>query len=194
MNSQKNGLQRGSIRPKAAQGQVGWSAGLFLLLFLAVFLRSLMQLELYRAVSLYLEDALAASNLASAVVDVEEYGISHEILIEDPDSAYERYKWAVKENLNLDGAWMGRPGGLVQGPVRIANYTVYNVREDMVSIYSYDENGQAAKWRQSLGSVTAPNGKAVVATSVYSEIRFRVKGFLGTDVEAYKGNLADIVR
>lgn len=61
-------------------------------------------------------------------------------------------------------------------------------------IYSYDKNGVATNWQESLGNVVAPNGKEVVATSVYSEIRFRVRGFLGTDVEAYKGNLADVVR
>lgn len=194
MNSRKKGYPPQSTRPRAEGGQVGWSAGLFFLLFFAVLLRALMQLEIYRTTSLYLEDALAASNLASAVVDVEEYGISHNILIEDPDKAYEIYRWAVRENLNLDDAWTGREGGIVQGPVRIENYTVYNVAEGKVTIYSYDESGTATSWQESLGNAVAPNGKAVVATSVYSEIRFRVKGFLGTDVEAYKGNLADVVR
>ncbi len=194
MNLRRKGYPPQSIRPRAAGGQAGWSIGLFFLLFLAVLLRGLIQLEIYRTTSLYLEDALAASNLASAVVDVEEYGISHNILIADPDQAYETYRWAVRENLNLDYGWRGREGIIVQGPVRIENYTVYNVAEGKVMIYSYDKNGVATNWQESLGNVVAPNGKEVVATSVYSEIRFRVRGFLGTDVEAYKGNLADVVR
>ena len=61
-------------------GQTGGMAGLFITLFLGVMLCAVLQLEHYRAASLYLEDALAASNLASAVVDVQEYGISHNIL------------------------------------------------------------------------------------------------------------------
>ena len=76
MNLRRKGYPPQSIRPRAAGGQAGWSAGLFFLLFLAVLLRGFIQLEIYRTTSLYLEDALAASNLASAVVDVEEYGIS----------------------------------------------------------------------------------------------------------------------
>ena len=185
---------RRSIRLKAASGQAGWSAGMFLLLFLAVFLQVCMQLEIYRTTSLYLEDALAASGLASAVIDVEEYGISHRILIEDPEDAYRRYQWAIKGNLNLDEAWEGKPGGIIQGPVRIVNYTVYNVWEDSVKIYSYDEAGQATERQDFLGNVTAPDGKAVEATSVYGEISFKIKGALGTEVEARKGCLADIVR
>ncbi len=190
----KRGYLRRSIRLRAASGQAGWSAGLFLLLFLAVFLQVCIQMEIYRTTALYLEDALAASGLASAVIDVEEYGISHRILIDDPEEAYRRYQWAVKGNLNLDETWEGKAGSILQGPVRITNYTVYNVWEDSVIIYSYDEAGQATKRQDFSGNVTAPNGKAVEATSVYSEISFRIKGVLGTEVEARKGCLVDVVR
>lgn len=190
----KNEYPRRSISLGAASGQAGWSAGLFLLLFLAVFLQACIQLEIYRTTALYLEDALAASGLASAVIDVEEYGISHRILIDDPEDAYQRYRWAIKGNLNLNEAWEGKAGSIVQGPVRITNYTVYNVLEDSVMIYSYDEAGQTTKRQDFSGNVTAPDGRAVEATSVYGEISFWVKGVLGTTVEAHKGCLVDIVR
>ncbi len=194
MNLRKKEYPLPSIRLKASRGQAGWSVGLFFLLFLAVFLRGFMELEIYRTTALYLEDALAASNLASAVVDVEEYGISHTILIDDPDEAYQRYKWAVRGNLNLDDTWKGKAGSIVQGSVHIVNYTIYNVYGDSVRIYSYDENGLVAEWQGTFGYVTAPNGRTVEATSVYSEITFTVKGFLGTEVEAHKGNLVDVTR
>jgi len=175
-------------------GQTAWTNGLFSLLFLAVFLRVLLQLEAFQASSLYLEDALAASNLASAVVDVKEYGYSHKILLKDPEEAYERYKWAVKGNLNLSDSWEGQSGSVVQGPVRIMNYTVYNVSGDEVTVYHYDENGLMTSWVEILGSSAAPNGVVIESTSVYSEIAFVVKGFLGVEVQAYKGNLADIAK
>lgn len=185
----------GAFAPMAkAQGQIGWVNGLFSTLFLAVFLRAFLQLDSYRASALYLEDALAASNLASAVVDVKEYGRSHEILIEDPAEAYERYKWAVKGNLNLSDGWEGQSGGVVQGAVRIMEYTVYNVRGGEVTVYHYDENGLMTSWVEILGSSAAPNGVVIESTSVYSEIAFVVKGFLGVEVQAYKGNLADIAK
>lgn len=167
---------------------------MFLVLFLAVFLQSLQQTAIYRGAALYLEDALALSNLASAVVDVEEYGISHRILVKDPEEAYRRYQWAVKENLNLDHNWTGPEGSIVSGPVRIINYTVYNVDENVVMIYRYDGEGPVAEWQEQLGNAAAPDGKLIQATSVYSELGFWVRSFPGILTEARKGKLVDIVR
>ena len=48
-------------------GQIGWSMGLWLLLFLGVLLSTCLQVDVYKATARYLEDALAASNLAAAV-------------------------------------------------------------------------------------------------------------------------------
>lgn len=175
-------------------GQIGCMVGLFLTLFLGVMLYAVVQMEHYRAVSMYLEDALAASNLASAVVDVREYGISHNILIGEPEEAYKTYQWAVRGNLNLNEAWEGQPGSLVQGPVSIVQYIVYNVRGDEVTVYRFDGDGQMTQWRETLGNVAAPNGLPVGNTSVYSEISFEAKGILGTAVSAHKGNLADVSR
>lgn len=54
---------------KAESGQVSWVLGLFLILFLAILLYMQLQLAMYKASARYLEDALALSNLASAVID-----------------------------------------------------------------------------------------------------------------------------
>lgn len=175
-------------------GQIGGMVGLFLTLFLGVMLCAVLQLEHYRAVSLYLEDALAASNLASAVVDVQEYGISHSIWIARPEEAYEIYQWAVKGNLNLNEAWEGEAGSLVQGPVSIVRYIVYNVRGNEVTVYHFDVDGQMTQWQEILGNVAAPNGIPVENTSVYSEIAFDTEGLFGITTRAHKGNLADISR
>lgn len=77
-------------------GQIGWVLGLWFALFLGILLCVLIQLEAFRASSQYMEDALAASNLAAAVIDVKEYGTSHKIRIESPDQAYELYKKALR--------------------------------------------------------------------------------------------------
>lgn len=173
-------------------GQAGWATGLFLTLFLAVLLYAMLLMEQYRAAALYLEDALTASNLASAVIDVEEYGISHTILIANPQEAYERYLWAVKGNLNLDDRWKGVDGSLIEGPVEVVNYTVYNVRDDGVAAYRFDENGVLSQWQESLSGAKAPNNVPILSTSVYSELKFEMGGFPGMRIEAHKGNLVDI--
>lgn len=174
-------------------GSVQWVTGLFFLLFLLLLLCAQLQLDAYRASGLYLEDALAASNLASAVIDIEEYGISHTIQIADASEAYESYRAAVKENLALDENWQGTNAALIAGTVVVEEYIVYNVEKDTVNIFRISKEGGVHTSRGVLGSVTAPNGVAVESTGIYSEISFPVKGMFGIEVQAHKGKLTDIV-
>ena len=188
----KNGFPRQSIE-ETETGQLELVTGLFFILFLGLLLCGILQLDVFRASAAYLEDALAASNLASAVIDVEEYGISHSILIKDPDRAYAIYLSALQANLNLNEEWECPAKELIGGKVSVPDYTVYNVKEDKVKIYHYDENGQVFFSEGSLGSVYAPNGKLIESTSIYSEVTYPVKGIMGVEVQAHKSNLADIV-
>lgn len=174
-------------------GSIEWVTGLFFILFLMILLCAEMQLSVYRASSLYLEDALAASNLASAVIDVQEYGISHTVRIADAAEAYELYLEAVKENLQLNDNWECANTTLISGQVTIENYTVYNVEEGVVSAFRVSENGRIRMEQGVLGGVAAPNGIPIESTSIYSEIAFPVEGLFGITVQAHKGKLVDIV-
>lgn len=174
-------------------GSIQWVTGSFFLLFLMLLLCAQIQLDAYRASGLYLEDALAASNLASAVIDIEEYGISHTIRIADASEAYGRYRAAVKENLALDDNWQCSNPSLIAGMVTIEEYIVYNVENDKVTILHISKDGSIHTSQGTLGDVTAPNGIVVEATGIYSEISFPVKGMFGITVQAHKGKLADIV-
>lgn len=174
-------------------GQIGWTAGLFFLLFLGVLLSAFFQMEVFRNSSRYLEDALALSNLASALIDIEEYGISHKLVIPDPAQAYERYKEAVKWNLNLNDSWECPAVGMISGPVSIVDYRIYNVSGNDVRVTRFDENGLVSSWQETLGSVVAPNGAVVEFTGVYSEIAYQVEGLFGVSVRAHKGKLVDVV-
>lgn len=173
-------------------GQIGWTLGLWFALLLGILLCVLIQLEAFRASSQYMEDALAASNLAAAVIDVKEYGISHKIRIENPDKAYELYKRALRENLNLNDGWECSSKGLISGPVHIEKFTVYNVSGNEVEAYGFNESGEKKCWSGRLGQVLAPNGIKVENTGIYSEISYRIKGVLGVEVAAGKGKLADV--
>ena len=75
----------------------------------------------------------------------------------------------------------------------MVNFTVYNVDEENVEVYSFDENGVMYSGTGTLGSVRAPNGVMVESTGIYSEIVYRVKGFPGIETDAHKGKLVDIV-
>lgn len=188
----KSGFPRQKIKAAEA-GQLELVTGLFYLLFLGILLCGILQLDMFRASAVYLEDALAASNLASAVIDVEEYGISHSILIRDPREAYAIYLSALQGNLNLNGEWECPAKGLIGGKVIVLNYTVYNVKDDRVEIYHYDENGQLSVLEGDMGNVYAPDGKLIESTGIYSEVTYPVRGIMGVEIQARKSNLADIV-
>ncbi len=195
LNYQENERSSKQLRmlKKYCAGQVEWVTGIFLLLFLAIVLCTQFQVDMYRSCALYLEDALAASNLASAVIDLEEYGLSHNIRIAEPMKAFERYCEAVRKNLDLDDNWECSNTHMISGKVDIADYIVYNVKDNQVTAYRIGMDGQQQEWQGMLGSVTAPNGVLIEATSIYSEIKFPIEGFLGLTVEAHKGKLVDIV-
>lgn len=178
---------------RRASGSIEGATGLFFLLFMAILLCAELQISIYRASSLYMEDALAASNLASAVIDIKEYGISHVVRIAEPVEAYNRYLRAVKENLQLNENWECSNSALISGQVTIVRYIVYNVENGNVTIFHVSDNGSIHVEQGMLGSVVAPNGIPVETTGIYSEISFPVKGFWGTTVQAHKGKLVDIM-
>ena len=174
-------------------GQIGWTAGLGLLLFFGVLLCACMQMEVFRASSQYMEDALAASNLAAAVVDVEEYGISHALLIASPEDAFVLYCTAIKGNLNLDDTWKCPNKGLISGPVCVERFIVYNVVQNTVEVSCVNADGSLDCWQGTLGQEAAPNGITVEHTGIYSEISYQIKGVFGIIVPAVKGKLVDVV-
>ena len=167
-------------RKIAEQGQTSWVLGLFLILFLAIVLTMQLQLALYSASARYLEDALALSNLASAVIDVQEYGRTHRVLITDPWQAYDRYYEAANHKL-------------ISGQVEILNYTIYNVAGGSVRVWERNGDGQTQEWQGKLGEVRTPKGQLIEKTGVYSEISYPVEGFLGITVTAGKSKLVDVV-
>lgn len=175
------------------RGQVEWCAGLFWLLFLAIILCSQLQIGVYRTSAAYLEDALAASNLASAVIDLEEYGRTHAVLLKEPQLAYEKFCVAVKENLQLNDAWECGNKSLIAGRVSVVKYIVYNVQNDIVMVTEVMSGGELFQWQGTVGNVAAPNGVNVEATGIYSEITYPVEGFGGVIAQAHKGKLVDVV-
>lgn len=174
-------------------GRVEWCVGLFFMLFWAIVACCQLQVAVYQTSAGYLEDALAASNLASAVIDLEEYGRTQEVLLKNPQLAYEKFCNAVKGNLHLNDAWECENKCLIADNVSVAEYIVYNVQKDIVTVSEVSFNGEVFQWQGTLGTVVAPNGVEVEATGIYSEITYTVEGFGGVVTEARKGKLVDIV-
>lgn len=182
-----------SGRLSRQKGQIEWVMGMFWVLFLGILLSAILQLKAYAAASLYMEDALAASNLAGAIIDVQEYGISNQLVIADMRGAYEKFCEALTYNLQLNEEMEGTNRALVSGRVVIENFTIYNVTDLGVEVYGRNTEGNWVVSWESLGNCVAPNGVTVVSTSIYSEISFPIQGIFGTTVTADKGKLVDVV-
>lgn len=138
------------------------------------------------------EDALAASNLASALPDLEEYGRTGNLIISDTDYAYAVYQEALKYNLGLDSNWECPNKSMISGKVEVVDYIVYNVSGNDIEVVSYGENCYGTYIKDGLGSVVAPNGREIENTSVYSKITFPVEGNWDVRVTAVKDQLVDI--
>ena len=197
----KNGFPRRNIKfkihnPKGLReisGSVQAVTTIYFMLFLGILLYAQFRLFVFRSAGMYLEDALAASNLAAAVPDIEEYGATGRVHIGNVREAYDRYQRAVKENLGLDDSWEASNRVLIGGAVVIEQFIVYDVDEDDVVISHVSEQGKVREERGILGSVRTPDGNIVTHTGIYSEISFPVKGFVGITVWARKSKFVDIV-
>ncbi len=165
--------------------------------FLLVLMMALFQFKVYTcmAAGAYVEDAVAAADLASALIDVEEYGRTHTIRITDTQNAFRTYRDALSYNLALDEAGYSGKTGLLTGKVQIRQYIVYNVRENEVEITGYDGMGTCNLQESGLaGRVQTPDGVPVEHTTVYSRVSFQVEGLCGHLIEAEKEKSVDITR
>lgn len=178
---------------KKHKGEIEIIVPVFFLILAVIIVACLMQLQQFNATKTFVEDSLAASNLASAVIDAEEYGISHNVVITDPQNAYSTYQRALKANMGLNDAWESQDKLAIAGKVEILNYIIYNVRGNDVEIISFGESSYSTTVVGGLGSVKAPNDKVIASTSVYSRITFPVEGILNIRVTAEKDELVDIV-
>lgn len=174
-------------------GQIQWMPGIFLTLFLIVLCSAKLKELQFGTTALYMEDALAASNLASALIDVKEYGQSHTVKIADPERSYQVYLKALGENLNLDENGLCANQELIAGAVTVDLYMIYNVEGEEVTFLQVDKQGCHDLGKGRLGEVYAPDGSLIEHTSIYSQLSFEVKGFGESTYTARKGKLVDIV-
>lgn len=179
---------------KVSKGKIEIVTGMYFLLLLLIISMMQLQMSFFAIAGAFMEDALAASLLACAVIDIEEYGMSHTIQIADPYAAYALYQEALIVNMGLNNEWEPQNLHMAGGAVEIWQYTIYNVVRNDVVIYSFDENGRYSSWKETngLGQVKTPDGTIVETTSVYSRIRLPVQGALGLRVYADKDKTVDI--
>lgn len=177
------------------KGQVDIVTGMFLVLIVLVVILFGFKTAQFMVTSAYVEDALVASNLASAVIDLQEYGKSHQIIINDPIKAYERFKVALCHNLQLDEFLYPTENSLLESELQISEYRIYNVRGEEVEVYVINGNGTVQEqYIGKSGEITTPDGVCVTSATIYSKVNFEVQGIGGQSIQAKKEKSVDIVR
>lgn len=178
-----------------SSGQTDVVVGMMLFFILLVAILFGFRISQYMVTAAGVEDALAASNLASAVIDLEEYGKSHKILIADVGEAFEIFKEALCYNLGLDEYLNTSNRDFLSATVEIKEYIIYNVQDDMVEIYGMDGNGSLIMQQsKALGTVFTPDNVKVETTTIYSKAGYWVEGLMGQEFYAEKEKSVDIMR
>lgn len=188
----KQGCQLLKIKSK---GQADIVVGMvWFLILLAVILFSF-RISQYMVVAAGVEDALAASNLASAVIDIEEYGRTHNICISDAGEAFEIFREALCYNLQLDQYLNSSNANFMTAPLEIKEYIVYNVQGDVVRSYFVDGEGKLKRQETGTkGMVHTPDGVCVETATIYSRVGFWVEGLMGQQFYGEKEQSIDITR
>lgn len=140
------------------------------------------------------EDALVSSTLAGAVVNVEEYGKSGSIIIDDYKKCYEYFKSSLDINLKLDDQNNSEYTSFFASPIEVTDFIVYNVNETTGKVQIMEGTGQTLvhTYEQAVGTVSAPDGTRIENTSIYSKIKFDVKFSNSVMIHADKDCCVDV--
>lgn len=182
------------MKMKKDKGAIEYSMSIILLMISVLLILFCFRIRSARVEKVYLEDGLASANLAAAVVDTDIYGETEKLFISDTSGAYERFKKSLKTNLNLDNGFMPENTFLMENPVEILEFRIYNVDEDMVTCVVYDEHGSRSTESSGLSHTVTPDGTEVESTTIYSKIEFDVKGFLNQRNRLTLENSVDVVK
>ncbi|MFI3238270.1 MAG: hypothetical protein R3Y47_09645 [Lachnospiraceae bacterium] len=179
---------------KKRSGQLEMPLCVFAIIIVLVLLFQILNTLQFRLIRTTVEDGLVFSNLAAAVIDLEEYGKSNRIIISDTSKSYEIFKVSFKENMNLDTSFRPNNTVLFEDEVKIVCFMIYNVMGNDIEVITQNEAGSYSQfYGDSLGSLTAPNGRVIESTSIYSAITFEVEVFDGVFIEASGSKLIDVV-
>lgn len=179
---------------KKDKGAVEYTMSIMFLIVSVLIILFCFRIRSARVEKVYLEDAQASANLAAAVIDTDIYGETEKLIILDTLGAYEKFKKALKTNLNLDDNFMPNNTFLMENAVEVLEFRIYNVDGDRVNCVIFDENGSRSTEVYTLSSVMTPNGINVESTTIYSRIEFDVKGFLDQRNRMTLENSVDVVK
>lgn len=164
----------------------------FLLFVVVVFSYQLYLSEIIQAGRM-VEDALTESELAAAVIDLQELGRTGQIRFSDLGTVYSNFTYHMRNNLELDAEGNSKHSLFAAGPIQIEDFRVYEVTDGGIREYDFDNQGKV-KWQREwkVGEVTAPDGTGIEETSIYASCTFSVRGMNQSILLGKKEKTVDI--
>lgn len=183
------------MKLKKDKGIVEYTLSIMLLMIIVLLVLFVYRMRVIKITKENVEDALVSSNLACAVIDLEEFGTTNEIVIKDPQESYEIYKKALKGNMYLDDNFMPVDRKLINGKVTIHEFVVYSVNAGNVQVSRIGSDGIVSiqDYPGGAGIVQTPDGTVVNSSTVYSKIGFEIKSYRENVMYVYKQNSVDVV-
>lgn len=150
---------------------------------------------LHNSITNSMTDAL----LAAITFNEEEllsYGKTDEAQILYPAEKYARFRDLLQEEMGLEADLsVGvHTLPLLTGQVRILDLVVYSIKEEDVTVYDFDENGNYETLYElgMKGILTAPNGEVITESALFARIGLTID-YLGTPVEVTRYHMVDVV-
>jgi len=144
------------------------------------------------------QDTVALSNLASALIDKDEYSRSGIIRVKDFNTSYSVYEDALRENMNLSSDMYPTNSSYIHSKIDVLEYSIYNVVGlDITHIRRTVSNGtvlvETIFYNGQLGRLQTPDGVIITNTTIYSKVGFTIRGFLNSAHYVCKEGCVDIV-
>lgn len=164
----------------------------FMLIMILVFSYQIYLSEIIQA-GRNVEDALAASELAAAVIDIKEFGRTGNVMFSEKEAVYASFLYHLRNNLQMDGEGRSKLSVLAAGPITVEDFRIYEVKGDVITEYQFDQSGRLIQKRDWTNEkVSTPNGTEIINTSLYGRCRFFVKGMNDTVIMGEKEKTVDI--
>lgn len=182
------------MKLKKKKGSIEMFISSIAFIIVALVVIMVVRLKVIKVTKNFIEDGLVASNLASATIDLKEYGTTNKIINNNFEKSFNDYTVALKENLNLDNNFKPKSNTLINSKIDIDNFTIYNVIGNDIVMTRREANGSITRqtYPNKGGVMTAPNGAVINSTMVYSRIGFELKGYLNDTHYVYKENSVDV--
>ena len=123
------------------------------------------------------EDSIAAATLASACINLYDYGDFDNMSYEVINSSYDLFEKSFKENMKLDNNLMPIQNSfnatLIVQPIEILEFSYYCIRDGVV--YKTTKNGNVNVEKGFVGQATTPNGNVISQTTIYVKILLQIQ-------------------